>query len=128
MLLALVLASCGAGSEGRSAATSETSGSSSAPFEAAAAGLCAATATLPDLAATRRAFINGAHDALHALAADPRLTRAASARVLEAMDHLERDFDAPAEAPALASDLADLSKAAAAALEGLGIDAPSCRS
>lgn len=83
-------------------------------------------AALPDLAATRRVFINDAHDALHTLAADPRLTRSAAAHVLEAMDQLERDFDASAEAPGVTTDLADLAAAASTALKELGIDAPPC--
>ena len=124
MLLALVLASCGAGSEGPSAATSGASGLSSARL--AAAGLCAATAALPDPAATKRAFINDAHDALHTLASDPGLTRAASARVLEAIDQLERDFDASAEAPELSTDLAALAAATSGALVELGLDVPPC--
>lgn len=123
--LALVLNSCGARFGGTSVVAG-TADSSSASLATAAAGLCAATTALPDLAATKRAFVNEAHDALHVLAADPRLTRSAVARVLEAMDRLERDFDAPAEAPVLAGDLADLSTTASAALVELGIEAPSC--
>lgn len=123
--LALVLTSCGARFGGASVVAG-TPASSSASLATAAAGLCAASTALPDLAATKRAFVNEAHDALHALAADPRLTRSAVARVLAAMDRLERDFDVPAEAPVLAGDFADLSTAASAALVELGVDVPSC--
>ena len=123
--LALVLISCGARFGGASV-VAVSPVSSSASLATAAAGLCAASTALPDLAATKRAFVNEAHDALHALAADPRLTRSAVARVLAAMDRLERDFDVPAEAPVLAGDFADLSTAASAALVELGIDVPSC--
>lgn len=125
LALALVLASCGARFGGASVVAGSP-GSSSAPLVAAAAGLCAATAALPDLMGTKRVFVNDAHDALHTLAADPRLTRPAAAHVLEAIDQLERDFEASADVPAVASDLANLSTAAAAALQELGIDAPSC--
>lgn len=124
--LALLVASCGAGLVGPSDATVDTGDPSGTRLEAATAGMCAATAALPDLAATRRAFVNDAHDALHALAADPRLTRSAAARVLEAMDLVERDFEWSAQATALAHDLAELSKAAAAALTGLAMDVPPC--
>lgn len=81
---------------------------------------------LPDLDGARRAFVNQAHDPLHALAADPRLTRTAAARVLEAMDRIERDFDMAATAAILATDLATLALVARSALAELGIDAASC--
>ena len=120
-----MLASCGARFGGASVPAGSPV-SSSSPLIAAAAGLCAARAGLPDLTGTKRAFVNDAHDALHTLAADPRLTRSAAKHVLEAMDRLERDFDASAEAPSLASDLADLTAATSDALLELGIDMPSC--
>ncbi|MEO8470350.1 MAG: hypothetical protein ABI573_11875 [Chloroflexota bacterium] len=125
-LVAMVLTSCGAGSGDAPASSSAAPGSSTAAFAAAADGLCVATAALPDRAATKRAFVNDAHDAIHALAADPQVTRAAAARILEAMDQIERDFDASAEARELSTDLAALTAATSAALVELGIEVPLC--
>lgn len=124
-LLTLVLAACGAGSGGTPATSAVAPGPSSA-LGAAAAGLCGAKAALPDLVATKRAFINDAHDALHALAADPGLTRPAAALVLEEMGQLERDLDASADAAEVTTDLAALAAATSAALTELAIAVPSC--
>lgn len=81
---------------------------------------------LPDVAAARTAFVNEAHDELHALAAAPGLDRSAAAHVLEAMDAVERDFSGSPAAAALAGDLATLRSAADDALTSLGVEVPAC--
>jgi hypothetical protein len=95
---------------------------------AASSGLCRATAALPDAPAAGRIFQNEAHEALHRLAADPRLARPMSARVLEAMQKLEADLAGLPDATLLAADLATLRATADVALETLGVDVPSCDS
>src|SRR6266508_2334219 len=75
---------------------------------ASSSGVCQAIVALPDLSASERAFTNLAHEALHGLAADPRLDRAMSARVLEAMEKVETDFNQSTDVPELVDDLAEL--------------------
>jgi hypothetical protein len=93
---------------------------------AASSGLCAAIVALPDASASERAFTNLAHDALHGLAADPRLTRPMSARVLEAMERIETDFSGSASLTATTDDLRGLRDATDAALVALGVEVPAC--
>jgi hypothetical protein len=81
---------------------------------------------LPDASAAERAFTNLAHDQLHSLAADPRLSRAMSARILEAMGVVEVDFGRPPATATFADDLAELHAAADVALGALGLPAPAC--
>ncbi len=90
----------------------------------AATGVCDALAALPDPPAAERTFTNVAHDALHELAADPRLDRSLAAPVLEAMDRVEADFDGTAAA--LPDDLGRLHDAARTALHTIGIEAAAC--
>lgn len=121
LLLALLLGAC-----------SSVTGVSVRPREpasglsASSAGLCQAIAALPDRSAAQRAFTNLAHEPLHRLAADPRLNRSVSARVLEAMQRAEADFGASRDAGLLAGDLAELQASADAALEVLGEQVPAC--
>jgi hypothetical protein len=89
-------------------------------------GVCAAMLAIPDTAAAQRAFTNLAHGPLHSLAADPRLSRAMSARILETMGVVEADFGRPPAIATLASHLADLHTAADGALVALGLAAPEC--
>ena len=127
MSIGLVLGACAAApavSSTPSAAEDSTPGVSG--LAGAADGLCAAMAALPDTAAAKRDFVNQAHDALHALAADSRLERALSARVLEAMDRVEQDFDTAAAEPILGADLSSLRAAAADALGTLRIASATC--
>ncbi len=77
-------------------------------LDAASSGLCQAIAALPDRAGAERAFTNLAHDHLHDLAADPRLDRSLSAKVLEAMQAIEVDFSRPSDVAVLTGDLAVL--------------------
>jgi hypothetical protein len=119
--IVLVLAGCASGAAGTRSPVP-----SSGDLRLSSSGLCAALAALPDEVAARRAFTNLAHDALHALAADPRLTRTSSARILEAMDRVEADFGQPAEPASLGNDLAELRGAAGAALGALGLAVPAC--
>jgi hypothetical protein len=88
-------------------------------------GVCAAMLAVPDTSAAERAFTNLAHDQLHSLAADARLSRAMSARVLETMGAVESDFGRPPRAT-LADDLAELHAAADGALRALGLAPPEC--
>ena len=89
-------------------------------------GVCQAIVALPDVSAAQRAFTNVAHDALHGLAADPRLDRSMSAQVLEAMQTVEVDFTQVPDEAALSEDLANLLAVADAALGALGEDVPAC--
>jgi hypothetical protein len=81
---------------------------------------------LPDLSGAERAFRNVAHEALHRLAADPRLGRAMAGRVLEAMERVEADFRRPPDLAVVAADLGELQGAADAALKALGVEVPAC--
>lgn len=117
----LVLSACTPGAPSAPATGAIPSG-----LQAASSGLCDALAALPDASAAARAFTNEAHEPLHRLAADPRLARPMSARVLEAMQKVEGDFARSADLTALAGDLAALRASADAAFETLGVDVPSC--
>ncbi len=120
-LLMLVLSAC-----------SHVAGPEVAPSQAAVglpaswSGVCQAIVALPDLSAAERAFTNLAHDALHSLAADTRLDRSMSARVLEAMETVEADFSRSPDLVLLTQDLAELRAAADAALRALGEEVPAC--
>jgi hypothetical protein len=89
-------------------------------------GVCAAMLAVPDTAAAQRAFTNLAHGPLHSLAADPRLSRGMSARILETMGVVEADFGSRAASATVAADLAELHGAADGALRALGLAAPEC--
>jgi hypothetical protein len=93
---------------------------------ASSAGVCQAIVALPDVSASRLAFTNLAHDALHGLAADPLLARATSARVLEAMQRVEADFSGSPDLVALTDDLAELDASTDMALQALGEEVPAC--
>lgn len=93
---------------------------------ASSSGVCQAIAALPDVSAAQRAFTNVAHDALHGLAADPRLDRSMSAQVLEAMQIVEVDFTQTPDDAVLSEDLANLLAVADAALGDLGEEVPAC--
>ncbi|MEA2538009.1 MAG: hypothetical protein QOF11_2243 [Chloroflexota bacterium] len=95
-------------------------------LSASASGVCAAILALPDRVAAERAFVNVAHQALHGLAADPRLDRTRSARVLEAMQKVEADFSRPADATELTADLTELRSSTDAALQAIGVEVPAC--
>ena len=93
---------------------------------ASSSGVCLAIAALPDLFAVERTFTNLAHEALHGLAADPRLERSISARVLEAMERVEADFRQSPDVAVLTDDLAELRASADVALQALGAQVPAC--
>jgi hypothetical protein len=95
-------------------------------LSSSSSGVCQAIAALPDLSAAGRAFTNLAHEALHGLAADPRLARSMSARVLEAMEKVEADFSQARDVAVLTDDLAELQASANAALQTLGEEVPAC--
>jgi hypothetical protein len=95
---------------------------------ASASGVCQAIAALPDVSAAKRVFTNVAHDALHRLAADPRLALSMSARVLEAMETVEADFDQVPDVTGLTGDLTELHASADAALRALDEEVPACAS
>jgi hypothetical protein len=108
------------------AGASATFGQSALGLSASSSGVCQALAALPDLSAAQRAFTNVAHDALHSLAADPRLDRPRSAQVLEAMQAVEVDFTQAPDGAVLSEDLANLLAVANAALQALGEQVPAC--
>jgi hypothetical protein len=93
---------------------------------ASSAGVCQAMAALPDVSVAEHAFTNVAHDALHRLAADPRLGRTLAARVLEAMQKVEADFSRSSDAAALVGDLGELQTSADTALRAIGEEVPGC--
>jgi hypothetical protein len=88
--------------------------------------VCQAIVALPDVLAAERAFTNLAHEPLHRLAAESRLNRPITARVLEAMQKVEADFGRSADVPALTNDLGELHASADAALVALGEEVPAC--
>lgn len=89
-------------------------------------GVCEAILALPDETAASRAFTDLAHDALHDLAGDPRLSRAMSAPVLEAMEKVESAFRGSPDVTVLSDDLVELHVATDAALVTLGVAVPRC--
>jgi hypothetical protein len=108
------------------ASTSATPSQPALGLAASSSGVCQAIAALPDASAAERTFTNLAHDALHVLAADPRLDRSTSARLLEAKEKVEADFSQSADVAVLADDLAELQTAADAALQAIGVEVPAC--
>jgi len=121
----LAIVACSAGSTPSPVATAPPS-QAALGLSAASSGVCQAIIALPDLSAAERAFSNLAHEALHTLAADPRLGRAMSARVLEAMEKVEADFSQSPDVAVLADDLTELHASADAALQALGEEVPPC--
>jgi hypothetical protein len=119
--IALVLTAC-APAAGASAVPAQPGSG----LTASSSGVCQAIHALPDAAAAERAFINVAHQALHGLAADNRLDRRMSARVLETMQRVEADFSGATDAPSLGLDLAALRAAADGALRAIGEEVPAC--
>ena len=119
--IALVLSACSP-----AASASATPGQPGSGLTASSSGVCQAIVALPDAAAAHRTFINVAHKALHDLAADKRLDRSTSARVLETMQKVEADFSQASVAPGLGLDLGALRAAANAALGAIGEAVPAC--
>jgi mRNA-degrading endonuclease toxin of MazEF toxin-antitoxin module len=117
----LVLGACAAQAPSASVTPPAATG-----LEIVSAGLCDALAALPVESAAARVFTNIAHEPLHRLAADPRLSRTMAARILETMQRVEADIPSSADAATLGRDLAELRSAALAALDSLGIAVPSC--
>jgi hypothetical protein len=119
--IGLLVGACGIGPEGA------TTGSPTLiAQDDVSVGLCHAIAGLPDPATVKRTFANEAHDGLHRLAADGRLTAPMTARVLEAMQRVEADLGASPPPPAISGDLVDLKAAADAALQALGVEMSTC--
>lgn len=124
LLLAAVpalLAACAASS----ASPSTAGGVPASGLGAASSGVCAAIAALPDADAAERTFTDRAHAALHSLAGDPGLDRADAARVLEAMEQVETDFDA-SDTDRLPADLGALHASTDEALRALSVEIPAC--
>jgi hypothetical protein len=119
--IALVLSACSPGANAPALSSHAAIG-----LAASSAGVCQAIDALPDVTAAERVFTNVAHEALHGLAADPRLSRSVSARVLEAMQRVEADFSGSTGASALGDDLAELQVSTDAALGALGEEVPAC--
>jgi hypothetical protein len=120
-MITLLLSACSPLASGSTTASPRLVG-----LSASSSGVCQAIVALPDVSAAERAFTNLAHEALHGLAADPRLERALSARVLEAMAKVEADFARSADAATMTADLTELQDSAEAALRALGLEAPAC--
>lgn len=120
-MLLLLLSACSA-----VASASASPSQAALGLPASSSGVCQAITALPDLSAAERAFTNLAHDALHGLAADPRLDRSTSARVLEAMERVHTDFSESRALSVLTDDLVELHASADAALEALGVEVPQC--
>jgi hypothetical protein len=98
-----------------------------AAFAAAAAALCDARAALPDDRATAaRAFQDGAHDALHTLAADTALDRGHAADLLRAKESVESGIAGGASGADLAAPMDALLASTAVALADVGIEAGEC--
>lgn len=119
--IALVLSAC--------SPLASAAGTPSQPalgLAASSSGVCQSIVALPDVSAAERAFTNLAHEALHVLAADPRLGRSLSARVLEAMEKVEADFSQSPDVAVLTDHLAELHASADAALRALGEEVPAC--
>jgi predicted component of type VI protein secretion system len=119
--LALVLTACTP-----VASAPQTGSEAPAGLPMSSWGVCAAMLAVPDTAAAQRSFTNLAHSPLHSLAADPRLSRAMSARILETMGVVEADFGRPLATATLADDLATLHTAVDGALRALGLPVPKC--
>jgi hypothetical protein len=119
--IALVLSACSPGADAPA-----TSSQTAIGLAASSAGVCQAIGALPDQTAAERLFTNVAHEALHGLAADPRLSRSVSARVLETMQTVEADFSGSTGASSLGDDLAELQVSTDAALRALGEEVPAC--
>ena len=120
-LIALVLSACSPGANAPAVPSQAAIG-----LAASSAGVCQAIEALPDVTAAERAFTNVAHEALHGLAADPRLSRSVSAHVLEAMQKVEADISGSTGASVLSDDLAELQVSTDAALGALGEEVPVC--
>ncbi len=118
----IALAACGPGA---SSASPGNGPSGDATLAAAATGVCAAVQALPDATAAQRAFENQAHEALHALAAAPGVDRSRAARLLEAMERVEGDFESDS-APSLPADLSALQSATGDALRSMDRAVPPC--
>jgi hypothetical protein len=126
MAFGLVMALTACSASTTPGASTGSPAATAAGLSQSSAGVCAAIAALPDAAAAEHAFDNSAHEALHGLAADPRLDRIASAAVLESMERVESDFAEPSGTQALAADLATLLEVANRALRAIGEAAPAC--
>jgi hypothetical protein len=121
----LAIGACSAGSTPSRAATAQLS-EPLLGLPASSSGVCKAIVALPDVSAAERAFTNLAHEPLHGLAADSRLGRSMSARVLEAMEKVETDFSQSPDVAVLTDDLTELQASADAALQALGEEVPPC--
>jgi hypothetical protein len=119
--ITLVLSACSP-----TASVSATPSQPALGLPASSSGVCQAIAALPDRSAAERAFTNLAHEALHGLAADARLDRSMSARILEAMEKVEADFSRSPGLATLTDDLAELHASVDAALPALGVEVPAC--
>lgn len=118
---ALLLAACASVSPAASPSASITPA-----LVAASSGLCRAREALPDTVSATAAFTNFAHDALHALAADPRLDRSLAASVLETMATVEEDIRSASDEATLARDMDALQVSADAALRAIDEGVPAC--
>jgi hypothetical protein len=121
LMIALLLSACSLDATGSVGPSLGPAG-----MEAASSGVCDAIHKLPDVPAAERVFTNVAHDALHGLAADGRVDRTSSARILETMQTVETDFRRPPDIPTLTADLEALRVSADVALGEIGQEVAGC--
>jgi hypothetical protein len=111
-------------------ASSQNASETTAPRQidpkSASSGVCQARLDLPDVTEAGRAFTDLAHEALHRLAADSRLSRSMAAAILETMERSETDLGHAPSAAALSADLDALQVATDVALTALGETVPPC--
>jgi hypothetical protein len=95
--------------------------------EEAVAGLCDA-AGASELEVAAATFADRAHQTLHVVAAAVQeVDRAAAAALQQTKQRVEADLAEPALPPGFAADVDALLVALRAALEAIGLEAPSCR-
>jgi hypothetical protein len=121
LMIALLLSACSP-----AASDSVAPSVGAAGMAAASSGVCDAIHKLPDVPAAERVFTNVAHDALHGLAADVRVDRTSSARILETMQTVEADFGRPPDIATLTADLEALRASADKALGEIGQGVAGC--
>ncbi len=121
LILMLSMVACAPGQT-----ASATTGAGQSDPTAASSGVCQARLDLPDVTAAGRAFTDLAHEALHRLAADTRLSRSMAAAILESMERSETDLGHAPSPAALSTDLDALQVATDAALTALGETVPTC--
>jgi hypothetical protein len=98
-----------------------------AVFAASVAALCDARSALPDdRAAAVRAFQDGAHDALHTLAADPALDRGQAGDLLRAKESVESGIADGTPGAGLVDPMEAIIASTRTALADVGVQVEGC--